>query len=104
MVKVALCRFQQSLGPFAMFVVEDTSKTGFYRPLFNHLFGARWFGNYIGYEGHLFFENFQNLMYDSKFQRKVAKKSLVSEIIVSEFVALNCLYKEGNTCHRQSMC
>ena len=38
MVKVALRRFQQSLGPFAMFVVEDTSKTGFYRHLFNHLF------------------------------------------------------------------
>ena len=62
MVKVALCRLQQSFGPFAMFVVEDTSKTGFYRHLFNHLFRARLFANYIGYEGQLFFENVQNLM------------------------------------------
>ena len=31
-------------------------------------------------------------------------KFVVSEIIVSELVALNCLYKEDNTCHRQSMC
>ena len=62
MVKVALCRFQQSLGPFAMFVVEDTSETQFYRHLFNHLFRRRRVGNHIGYEGHLFFENIQNLM------------------------------------------
>ena len=41
MVKVALCTFQQSLGSFAMFVVEDTSKTGFYRDLFNELFRGR---------------------------------------------------------------
>ena len=36
-------------------------------------------------------------------QRKIEKKSLVSEIIVSELVALYCLSKEGNTRHRQSM-
>ena len=40
----------------------------------------------------------------SKMQREIEKESFVSEIIVSELVALNCLYKEGNTCHRQSMC
>ena len=28
---------------------------------------------------------------------------LVSEIISSELVALNCVYHEGNTCHWQSM-
>ena len=37
-------------------------------------------------------------------QRKIEKMSFVSEIIVSELVALNFLYKEENTCHRQSMC
>ena len=104
MVKVALCRFQQSLGRFAMFVVEATSETGLYRHLVNHLFRRRSFGNYIGYEGHLFFENVQNLMWISKMQRKIQKKSFISEIIISGFVALNCLYKEGNTCHRQAMC
>ena len=34
-------------------------------------------------------------------QKRSEKKSLVSEIIGSELVAFNCLYKEGNTCHRQ---
>ena len=36
-------------------------------------------------------------------QRKIEKKAFVSEIIVSELVALNFLYKEENTSHRQSM-
>ena len=36
-------------------------------------------------------------------RRKIEKKSFVSEIIVSELVALNCPYKEENTSHRQSM-
>ena len=37
-------------------------------------------------------------------QRKSQKKTFVSQLIVSELVELNCLYKEENTCHRQSMC
>ena len=37
-------------------------------------------------------------------QRKIEKKSFLCEKIVSELVVLNCLYKEDNTCHRQSMC
>ena len=36
-------------------------------------------------------------------QRKIEKKSFVSEILVSELVALNWLYKEDNTSIRQSM-
>ena len=36
-------------------------------------------------------------------QRKTEKKCFASEIIVSELVTLNCLYKEDNTSHRQSM-
>ena len=36
-------------------------------------------------------------------QRKIQKKFLLSEIIASEIAAINCLYFEGNTCHRQSM-
>ena len=35
---------------------------------------------------------------------KNSEKVFFFEIIVSELVALNCLYKEGNPCHRQSMC
>ena len=37
-------------------------------------------------------------------QRKIENTSFLSEIIVSEKVALNCLYKEDKTCHRLSMC
>ena len=37
-------------------------------------------------------------------QRKIQKKSFVSEIIVSELLPLNSLYKENNTCHRRSVC
>ena len=36
-------------------------------------------------------------------QKKIQKKSLVSEIIASEIAAVNCLYYEGNTCHGKSM-
>ena len=36
-------------------------------------------------------------------QRKIQKKSFLSQIIVSEKVALNSLYKEDKTCHRRSM-
>ena len=41
---------------------EETCITGFYRHLSTHLFWRRLFGKYIGYEGHLFFENVQNSM------------------------------------------
>ena len=37
-------------------------------------------------------------------QRKIEKRSFLCEIIVSELVVLNCLYKEENTFHRQSVC
>ena len=35
-------------------------------------------------------------------KKKIQKKFFVLEIISSEFVALNCLYQEENTCHRHS--
>ena len=44
------------------------------------------------YEGHLFFENVQNLMQISKMQEKIEKKLFFFEIIASESVALNCVY------------
>ena len=36
-------------------------------------------------------------------QKKFEKKFFVSEIIVSEMAAVNCLYYEENTCHGKSM-
>ena len=46
----------------------------------------------MSYEGHLCFENVQNLMYISKMQEKNQEQVLVFEIILSELIALNCLY------------
>ena len=37
-------------------------------------------------------------------EKKINKKFFVFEIITSEFVALNCLYQEQNTCHWDSVC
>ena len=57
----------------------------------------------MAYEGHLFFENVQNLMQISKMQWKIEKNSFIFKILVSELVEFICLYEEENTCHRQSM-
>ena len=37
-------------------------------------------------------------------KKKMERKFFVFEIIVPEFVALNYLYEEENTCHRHSVC
>ena len=37
-------------------------------------------------------------------KKKIEKMFFVFEIIKSEFVALNCLYQEENTCQRDSVC
>ena len=34
---------------------------------------------------------------------KIEKKFFVFEILACDFVALNCLYQEENTCHRHSV-
>ena len=37
-------------------------------------------------------------------KKKIQKKFLFFEIVTSEFVPLNSLYQEENTCHRHSVC
>ena len=37
-------------------------------------------------------------------RKTIAKKTFVSQIIISQLAPLNCLYQEENTCHRHSMC
>ena len=37
-------------------------------------------------------------------KKKIKKKFFVFQIIPSDFVALNYLYQEENTCHRHSVC
>ena len=36
--------------------------------------------------------------------KAIEKNLFVSQINGSEYIVLNCLYLEENTCHRQSMC
>ena len=37
-------------------------------------------------------------------EKKMEKNFLVSEMIDSELVSLNCLYEEQDNCYRQPMC
>ena len=37
-------------------------------------------------------------------KKKIEKKRFVFEIITSDFVALNCLYQEDNSCLWHSVC
>ena len=37
-------------------------------------------------------------------EQQISQKFLVSEIITSELVSLNCLYEEQDAFHRQAMC
>ena len=36
--------------------------------------------------------------------KKIKEEFFVLKIIASEFVTLDCLYQEENTCHRHSLC
>ena len=53
-----------------MLLVEESSETGLFRYLSNHVFRSPYLGESISYEGHLFFQNLQNLIYISKTQKK----------------------------------
>ena len=37
-------------------------------------------------------------------EKKIDKKRFIFEIIRFEFVVLNCLYQEENTCHQHTVC
>ena len=66
-------RFQQCLGPFTMLLFDGSSETRLFRRLSNHVFGSPQFRKYIGYEGHTFIKNLQNLLCFSKMQIKIGK-------------------------------
>ena len=91
MVKVTSSRRRQCLYPFTMLFMEEYSEVEFFRHLSNPLFRRPEFQKYSDYVGNFFSGNVQNLIYISKMQRKILKKTFVFEIIVSELVALNCL-------------
>ena len=74
-----------------MLLLEGSCEVGLFRHLSHHLFRSPYYPKSVGYEGHLFLENVQNLIQISVIERNIKKNSFVSEIIVSELVALNCL-------------
>ena len=74
MVKVLSLRFQQCFGPISMLLVEGSSETELFRLWFNQVFRTTKVQKYITYEGHLFFENFQNEIEISKIPKKISKK------------------------------
>ena len=57
-----------------MLLFKGSSETGPFRHLSNHGFPDLQFRTYISYEGHLFFENFQNFIYISKMPKKSLEK------------------------------
>ena len=71
MVKFVSFRFQHCLIPFTMLLVEGSSETQLFRDLSNNVFRNPYSRKYISYEGRLFFENVQNLMFISKIEKKI---------------------------------
>ena len=55
------------------------------------------------YKGHLFIQNFQNLIEILKSAGN-SEKVFVSEKIESQLAALICRYEKQDTFHRQPMC
>ena len=76
MVKVLSSRFQKCLSPFTMLLVEGSSQTLLFGHLSDHVFGSTQFGENIGYQGHIFLENVQNLKSISKMLKKIEKKNI----------------------------
>ena len=97
-------RFEQCLGTFTVLLVEESSKTGFFTDLSNHVLGVRNIGNTKTMRVNLFFRNIQNFIYISKMQQKNEKKFRASQITASELLSLNCPYEELDTFHRHSVC
>ena len=60
-----------------MLTVEQCSESGLFRHLSNHRPRSPLFQKYIRYEGHLSFQNVQNLMCISRIEEKIQKKFLV---------------------------
>ena len=102
MIKVPLCRFQQSLVPFARFFLKRPLKQDFTDIYLTNFLEDGNLGNTSAMRV-ISFSKCVAFNVDFKNQRKSEKKSFVSEIIVFELVFLNFLYKEENTSHRQSM-
>ena len=75
MRNVLLCRFQQGLAAFPMFLLEGSSGTGLFRHLSNHVFHSPYFMKYIRYEG-IFLSKCSEFDLEFKNSEKNNKKAL----------------------------
>ena len=94
-MKVRSWCFQQCFGLFNILTVKGCSEMGLFRHLSNHVFRSCNFLKYISYDGHLFFQNVQSLIYISEMKQKMQKKFFVLNIIAFELVAKNDLLRRG---------
>ena len=78
MINVPLCRYQEHLRPFNIFLLEGSSETELFRHLSNHLFCSPYFRKYISYEGHLLFQHIKNLIWVSRMEKKIQNNFCVS--------------------------
>ena len=70
--------FQQCLGSFTNSPFEGSSEKGLFRHLSKHVLRSPQFLKYITYEGHIFFQNVQNLILLPKMHKKLWNRFLIS--------------------------
>ena len=90
MVKVLPFRLQQCLSLFTMLAFEGFSETRLFSENPNNVFRSPYYSKCVSYKGHLFFGKSSKFHLNFKTAKKNPEKYLVSQILVSEFVALNC--------------
>ena len=76
-----LCKFQQCLGLFTMFLFQGSSERGLFKHLPNHVFCSPYSRKYISYDGRLFFKMFQ---ISSRFRKSSEK--LTTSFLVFRFL------------------
>ena len=74
-----------------MLLVGGSSERGLFRHLSKQTFRSPSVQKYISYEG-IFFRKCSKLNLNLENGKKIEKKFLVSKIIASENVAINCLF------------
>ena len=92
MVNVLSSNFEKCFDTFTMLLVEGCSERGLFRHLSKQVFWSPSVQKYISYEGPFFLRKCSKLDLNLENEKKIEKKFLVSKIIASENVAINCLF------------
>ena len=104
MVKVHSLGSEECFDAFTMLLLEGSTQTGLFRHFVTKFFGVRKFKN--GSPVKVIFFFWKILKIEPRFpkcNKEMRKCFFVSQIISSEDVTINCLYKGENTCSRQLM-